>query len=287
MFIWARSAGPPSPLLRHAIYHAIYKDAVCGRQLLLNQVVWSLHAQHAATKASVPRWLCSKPAARRLRGKEFRFFRDPSCLYCVKSRTSLGLVPCSIVAVLSMSTNFTRRPFTFDDCLRMVEVGILQPSERVELINGDLVVMIPIGPRHGGIVDRTSRAFINSVGDKAIIRTQGTVVLDPFAAPQPDIVLLRTKHDDYLSKNPGVEDILLIIEVAETSLEYDSTAKLGLYAILGIHEYWIADIQNGRVLVHSQPAGDNFTAVKELHRDDTIAPSLLPDCRIPVDLLLP
>jgi len=186
-----------------------------------------------------------------------------------------------------MSTHFTRRLFSFDDCLRMAEAGILRPSERVELIHGELSVMSPIGPRHGGVVDRTSRAFVLMAGGNAIIRTQGTVVLDRFVAPQPDIVLLRPKDDDYLSRNPGVEDILLIIEVAETSLEYDSTAKLGLYAILGVREYWIADIQNGRLLVHSQPAGDVFTAVKELHRGETVAPSLLPDCNIPVDLLLP
>src|SRR5262245_25281528 len=127
-----------------------------------------------------------------------------------------------------MSSNITRRLFTFDDCLRMVETGILRPSERVELINGELVVMTPIGPRHGSVVDRTTRALIMTAGDQAIVRTQGTIVLDPFVAPEPDIVLLRPRDDDYGTKNPGAEDVLLIIEVADSSLEYDTTAKLGL-----------------------------------------------------------
>jgi Uma2 family endonuclease len=115
-----------------------------------------------------------------------------------------------------MSSNITRRLFTFDDCLRMVEAGILQASERVELINGELVVMTPIGPRHGAIVDRVTRALIKGAGDTAIVRTQGTIVLDPFVAPEPDIVLLRPRQDDYISKNPTAEDILLIIEVADS-----------------------------------------------------------------------
>lgn len=168
----------------------------------------------------------------------------------------------------------------------MVETGILRPSERVELINGEIVVMTPIGRRHGAVVDRTTRAFIKLADDKAIVRTQGTIVLDRFVAPEPDIVLLRPKEDDYITKNPGVADILLIIEVAQSSLEYDTTAKLGLYAILGIPEYWVADLQNQRLLVHSEPTGDSYASVNELHRGETVLPLLLPTCSIPVDLLL-
>jgi Uma2 family endonuclease len=112
------------------------------------------------------------------------------------------------------------------------------------------------------------------------------VVLDRFAAPQPDLALLRPKSDEYVSKNPAAEDIFLIIEIADSSLEYDSTTKLGLYAILGIPEYWVADLQNRKLLVHFQPKGDKYEAVTELHAGDFVAPQLLPDCRIPVDLLL-
>jgi len=186
-----------------------------------------------------------------------------------------------------MSSNYTRRLFTFDECIRMAEVGILLPVERVELIAGEIVVMSPIGPRHGVAVDRTTRAMILLARDKAIVRTQGTVVLDRFAAPQPDLALLRPKEDEYLSKNPAAEDIFLIIEVADSSLDYDTTTKLGLYAILGIPEYWVADLQNRRLLVHSEPKGDKYTVVSGLRPGDFAAPQLLPDCRIPVDLLLP
>jgi Uma2 family endonuclease len=168
----------------------------------------------------------------------------------------------------------------------MVETGILRPTERVELINGEIVVMTPIGPRHGAVVDRTTRAFIRVAGDTAIVRTQGTIVLDPFVAPEPDIVLLRPRDDDYISRNPAAEDILLIIEVSDSSLEYDTTAKLGLYAILGIPEYWVADLKNQRLLTHSKAEGDGYSDVSELHLSDSVAPLLLPGCRIPVDSLL-
>jgi Uma2 family endonuclease len=116
---------------------------------------------------------------------------------------------------------------------------------------------------------------------------QGGVVLHKYAAPLPDIVLLRPKGRAYLEKNPDASDILLVIEVADSSLEQDLTVKLQLYAIMGVPEYWIADLRNSRLLVHSNPSGDAYQNVSEFHRGETVAPSLLPDCAVSVDLLLP
>jgi Uma2 family endonuclease len=182
--------------------------------------------------------------------------------------------------------SITRRLFSFEDCLRMVETGILRPSERVELINGELILMTPNGPRHGAVVDRATRTFITLMGDSAIVRTQGTVVLDRFFAPEPDIALLRPRDDYYAAQNPSAAEVLLIIEVADSSVEYDTTTKLHLYAILGIPEYWVADLQNDRLLIHSQPHGDNYGVMRELHRGDRLAPILLPASRLSVDVLL-
>ena len=186
-----------------------------------------------------------------------------------------------------MSSEITRKLFTFDDCLRMADTGVLSPAEQVELINGDILVMSPAGPRHGAAVDRTAEAMRKRLEGKGIVRAQGTVVLDTFAAPLPDIALLKPRIDHYAGKNPAAEDIFLIVEVSMSSLEYDTTVKLQLYAITGITEYWVADLENNRLLVYSDPAGDAYQSIRELHRGDTVAPLLLPDCRIPVDLLLP
>jgi len=186
-----------------------------------------------------------------------------------------------------MSSQITRKLFTIDDCYKMAEIGILSPDERTELINGEILVMPPPGPRHGFVVDSLTEAFVMLAQGKAVVRVQGGVVLHKYAAPMPDIVLLKPRGKAYLQKNPDASDIFLIIEVADSSLEQDTTVKLELYAITGVPEYWVADLRNNRLLLYSNPVGASYQGVRELHRGDAVAPSLLPDCVIPVDLLLP
>jgi hypothetical protein len=115
-----------------------------------------------------------------------------------------------------MSVAVTRRRFTIDDCQRMEDAGILRAEDRVELIDGEFVTMMAIGPRHHASVDRATRAFVTKVGESAIVRVQGAVVLDLYNAPEPDHVLLRPRADFYASRNAGPADIHLIIEVAES-----------------------------------------------------------------------
>ena len=194
---------------------------------------------------------------------------------------------CIILTVLSMASNLTRKLFDSESYLRMAESGILSPTDRVELIRGDILVMSPIGPRHGAAVNAANRTIVKTVGEKAFIWVQTTVVLDKFVVPEPDIALLKPRDDFYATKHPGVGDILLIIEVADSSLEYDTNVKLGLYAILGIPEYWVADLRNNRLLVYAQPEGDAYRIARELHRGESIAPVALPESVFPVDLFLP
>jgi Uma2 family endonuclease len=194
---------------------------------------------------------------------------------------------CSILAVSFMASQITRKLFTIDDCYKMADVGILPPDERTELINGEILIMPPPGPRHGFVVDTVNETFVRLTQGKAVVRVQGGVVLHKYAAPMPDIVLLKPKGKAYLERNPDASDIFLIIEVSDSSLEQDMTVKLQLYAIMGVPEYWIADLQNNRVLVHTKPSGESYQDVRELHRGDSLAPSLLPECETSVDLLLP
>ena len=186
-----------------------------------------------------------------------------------------------------MAANLTRKLFDSDSYLRMAEAGILSPTDRVELIRGDILVMSPIGPRHGAAVNAAVRTIVKAVGENAFIWVQTTVVLDTFVVPEPDIALLKPRDDSYATKHPGAGDILLIVEVADSSLEYDINVKSGLYAILAIPEYWVADLRNDRLLVFVQPEGEAYRITRELHRGESVAPRALPECVFPVGLFLP
>jgi len=186
-----------------------------------------------------------------------------------------------------MASEIRRKLFTVSDCYRMSEAGILAPGERVELIRGELLLMSPTGPRHGASVDRGNRGFVRLAGDNAIVRVQGTVELDMFCAPEPDLVLLRPAADFYAKKNPSGRDIFLVVEVADSSLEYDTSVKREIYAILEVPEYWVVDLRNDRLIVYRDPAGDSYRTTHEFGRGQTIAPQLLPECQIEVDVFLP
>jgi len=141
-----------------------------------------------------------------------------------------------------------RRRFTADDYERMGEAGILRAEDRVELIDGEVVAMSPIGSRHGAGVDRANFVFVTTARASAIVRVQGAVRLDPYHQPEPDLALLRPRADFYASAQPGPADILLVLEVAESSLAYDRDVKAPLYARFGVPEYWLIDV-NERVLL--------------------------------------
>jgi len=186
-----------------------------------------------------------------------------------------------------MAVQLTKRLFTVDDFYRMVDAGILHEKDRVELIEGEVLAMSPIGSPHGAAVDRANRALVNAAGERAIVRVQGSVRLDRYNQPQPDVVLLRPKKDFYATKHPGPLDILLIVEVAQSFIEYDKTIKARIYARTGVVEYWVADIDQDCVLVYSNPSKDGYRSLRQLVRGESISPELLPQCRIAIDSLLP
>jgi len=186
-----------------------------------------------------------------------------------------------------MAGKISRRLFTVHDYHRMVAAGILSEDDRVELIRGEVLTMSPIGPPHNGAVLRASNGLFPIVGSRAIVGVQGAVCLDDWDEPQPDIFLLRPREDFYTTRHAGPSDILLIIEIADSSLDYDRTVKVSLYAETGVPEYWVADITNDRVWTYSETRDKAYHSVRQFHRGESIAPRLLPDCRVPVDILLP
>ena len=185
-----------------------------------------------------------------------------------------------------MPTMLTKKRFTADEYHHMAQVGILSPRERVELIDGEIVVMTPIGSRHSACVSSGTRALINAVGDLAILQPQSSVRLDLFYEPEPDLVLLRPQADFYATRDRTPGDVMLLIEIADSSLAYDRDIKAPIYAMAGIGEYWLADLIANAVWRYSNPERGAYQRVVQHHRGESIAPILLPTCVVPVDAFL-
>jgi Uma2 family endonuclease len=176
---------------------------------------------------------------------------------------------------MEIQVECARRLFTADEYMRMAEVGILGEDERIELIRGEILAMSPIGPRHCTAVDRFNRLLVMALGERAWVRVQGTVRLFPDTMPEPDLAVLRLR--DYRDAHPTPEDILLVIEVAETSLAYDRGEKAALYAEAGIPEYWVADTKGEAVGVNREPDGQRYRQSRQLTGTDTVSPVAFPD----------
>jgi Uma2 family endonuclease len=197
-----------------------------------------------------------------------------------------GLSAVGLEWKLSMAVELTKKRFTADDYQRMGQAGILSEDDRVELIDGDVVAMTPIGPRHNAAVNRANRAMMTAVGDTAIVQVQGSVRLGLYHEPQPDLVLLRPQADYYSLRLPGPSDIFLVVEVAESSIDYDREVKARVYAESGVREYWLVDLNDNLVLSHAALADGVYRTHQRHHRGESLRPEALPACVIAVDALL-
>jgi Uma2 family endonuclease len=167
----------------------------------------------------------------------------------------------------------------------MEEAGILTEDDRVELIEGQLIAMSPIGSDHSGTVNSLNRMLVLAVGDRGVVAVQNPVQLDDLSEPQPDFSVLKPRDDDYRRATPRPHEVLLIIEVAHSSLAYDRAIKRSLYARHGIPEFWIVNIAGGLVEVCRKPVGDDYASLFQAGRDATLEPELLPGVAIPVAAL--
>ncbi len=159
----------------------------------------------------------------------------------------------------------------------MVQAGILGEDDRVELLEGEIVEMAPIGSRHASCVDRLTHLLVRQFAEKAIIRVQNPVRLGERSEPQPDLALLRPRPDFYAKAHPGPEDILLLVEVAETSVGVDREVKLPLFARAGIPEVWLVDLSGECIEVYRKPTPQGYQEVRQVRRGDRVAPQAFPD----------
>jgi Uma2 family endonuclease len=169
---------------------------------------------------------------------------------------------------------------------KMAEAGILTQNDHVELIDGEIIDMVPIGSTHAGKTNRLIRFFARAPADGlALLSVQGPLRLDALNEPQPDVMLLKPREDDYQGRHPGAADVLLLVEVSESSLAYDRGIKLALYARFGVPEVWIVDLPGAAIEVHREPTGDAY-ALKQRLTSGSLAPVLVPSVTIDVGALL-
>ena len=179
------------------------------------------------------------------------------------------------------------RKFTVDEYYRMAEVGILKPDERVELIEGEILVMPPIGPEHAWNVDLASDFITRRIDERFIVRSQNPVRLSDASEPQPDIAIILRRPEGYLAAHPTPADVLLIIEVADSSLEYDRNIKAHIYGRSGVPETWVRNLPEDCIERFIEPGPDGYARHTVHRRGETLTPVALPDLELAVGDLLP
>jgi Uma2 family endonuclease len=179
----------------------------------------------------------------------------------------------------------TRHRLDVEAYYKMAETGILKRPERVELIDGEIIDMPAIGSPHAGIVKRLIRLFVPAASEGSVVfSVQDPLRLDEFNEPEPDVVLLRPRADDYRTSHPTASDVLLLVEVSDTSLSYDRSVKVPLYAKFGIPEVWIVDIAGATIEVYRAPKNGDYAA-RERHLSGALSPQLVSGIAIDVAAL--
>ena len=169
---------------------------------------------------------------------------------------------------------------TVDQYYRMAEVGLLAPDERVELIDGVVIDMAPIGSRHAAALRRLNQLLTVAVGARAILSSQLPIHLGRWSEPQPDLAVLKPRDDFYDPAHPRAEDVLLLIEVSMTSVRYDAQVKVPLYARHRIPEVWVIDLKDQIVRLHRRPEGDAYAEVSSLAAPGSVSLAALPDVEV-------
>jgi Uma2 family endonuclease len=194
-------------------------------------------------------------------------------------RTFANVIRMSVVSARTYE-------FTVEEYQRLLEVGIFGEDDRIELLNGNLIVMPPIGIRHANAVRRILNLFARRYGHASEVDAQNPAIIDRKSEPQPDILLLRLGISEAPVK-PHPQDILLLVEVADSSFIFDNSDKRDAYARNGIREYWLLDLNENRLHVFRQPAGGKYEVELVLEKSDSIAPLAFPDLPVKISQMLP
>jgi len=185
--------------------------------------------------------------------------------------------------------NFEPQPrrlrFTVDEYYQMIELGILKDYEKAEIIEGELIPKMPIGDRHAAAVDFLNRFIIKNVSDDVLVRIQNPVRLSDYDEPEPDVVLADLRKYDG-KRHPQASEIILVIEVSDSTLKYDRNTKLLLYAEAEIPEAWIVNLPNDIIEIHQKPSNGIYQLTKIFKRGETIESEMMPNLKLEVDKIL-
>jgi Uma2 family endonuclease len=169
-----------------------------------------------------------------------------------------------------MAVQITLRPISVSEYARMREAGILREDDRIELIAGEIRQMSPMGPLHAAIVRRLTALLVQMLGESAIVSVQSPIQLNDFSEPQPDIAVLRPSTDNYAQAHPTADDVLIVIEVADTTVEYDRKEKIPRYANASISEAWLVDISSQTIEQYTQPRQERYQNLRVLELGDML-----------------
>ena len=176
-----------------------------------------------------------------------------------------------------------RYRFTVDEFARMGEAGIFTADERVELIDGEILEMTPIGALHAAVVSRLTELLVTRLAGKAYVSVQNPIRLGDHTEPQPDLVVARRRDSLYTDRHPEAGDIHLVIEVADSSLRYDKLEKVPRYGRAGIPETWLVDLEAGEITVYTEPGPRGYAKQQVRPRGSELAATRVPDLTISVD----
>lgn len=180
----------------------------------------------------------------------------------------------------------TKHRFTVDDYYRMGDAGVFPPGRRVELLEGEIIDMMPVGPFHSGVVNQLTDFFTLCAHRRWLVSNQNPVRLNPHSEPQPDLVIVRFADDYYKERHPTPDDVLLLIEVADSSLDYDRGDKLAAYGKAGIEEYWLVNLKEQCVEIYREPHFTGYASTRVLKPGDHAAPAAFSDVMVDLAELL-
>jgi Uma2 family endonuclease len=180
-----------------------------------------------------------------------------------------------------------KHPISAEEYLRMGEAGVFPPDARLELIDGEIIEMAPIGSPHAGCVKKLNELFIQRGGDRVVVSVQDPAVISDRSVPEPDLALLRRRSDYYSRSHPTAAEVLLVVEVADTTLAFDLGAKARLYARAGVPEVWVVDVNARAIHVLRDPAEGAYRATFFARVQQRVSSLALPEVHVEVGELFP